>query len=157
MPERVITAYFEADHDRLESLFGQYQGLKRTDIEAAKRYFMSFRAGLKRHIAWEEQVLFPLFDEKTGNRDSGPTAVMRGEHRRIISALDGIHEKVREGNPECDDEESDLLDVLAGHNQKEESVLYPSLDATISKEEAAELFLDMEEIPEEQYNRCCSA
>jgi hypothetical protein len=31
------------------------------------------------------------------------------------------------------------------------------LDATISKEEAAELFLDMEEIPEEQYNRCCSA
>ena len=146
MPERVITAYFEADHDRLESLFGEYQRLKRTDIEAAKRYFMSFQAGLKRHIAWEEQALFPLFDEKSGNRDSGPTAVMREEHRRIGSALDGIHGKVREGNPECDEEESTLLDVLAGHNQKEEAVLYPSLDAMISKEEAAELFLHMEEI-----------
>jgi hemerythrin superfamily protein len=52
--QRLITAYFEADHDRLDSLFRHFQLHKRSDMEKAKSYFKVFLQGLKRHIVWEE-------------------------------------------------------------------------------------------------------
>ncbi len=95
-----ITAYFAADHDRLDALFTEFQTLKRRDPSTAKEKFKGFLKGLTRHIVWEEDVLFPIFERQTGmGSDSGPTAVMRMEHRQIKGHLDAIHDKVRVGDP----------------------------------------------------------
>lgn len=156
--KKLITHYFEADHDRLDTLFRHFQAHKRTDFSRAKPYFRNFLRGLKRHIVWEEEILFPVFEKKSGMPPGmGPTEVMRMEHRQIGAALEKIHDKVREMNPDSDAEESVLLGVLGQHNMKEESILYPGIDELISEQDAADMFRAMEEIPEEKYMTCCGS
>jgi iron-sulfur cluster repair protein YtfE (RIC family) len=150
-----IQAAFAADHERLDNCLHRFQTLKRSDAPAARESFKEFKFGLQRHIIWEEQILFPRFEAKTGMYDMGPTEVMRREHRHIGALLEAIHAKVARGDPESDNEERDLLEALATHNQKEETVLYPALDRLLSDAEKAEAFEAMEKVPEEAYKTCC--
>jgi iron-sulfur cluster repair protein YtfE (RIC family) len=150
-----IQAGFAADHDRLDHCLQQFHALKRSDFAGARQHFKEFKVGLQRHIVWEEQILFPRFEAKTGLHGTGPTEVMRQEHRRIGALLEAVHEKVKRGEPESDAEERALLEVLAAHNQKEECVLYPALDRLLSDAEKAEVFEAMEKLPEEAYKTCC--
>lgn len=152
---KIITAYFEADHDRLDSLLNNFVHFKDSNFLAAKPFFKTFLQGLKRHIVWEEDILFPAFEAKTGMRDSGPTEVMRMEHRLIGQALERLHDKVRRADPACEDEVERLLETLEPHNQKEEQVLYPALDSMLVGNEAAEIFRAMEAVPAERYLTCC--
>jgi iron-sulfur cluster repair protein YtfE (RIC family) len=71
-------------------------------------------------------LLFPLREEKTGMSEDGPTFVMRAEHRQIGQQLEAIHGKVAEQNPDSDQEEQSLLDLLGSHNRKEERALFPA-------------------------------
>lgn len=149
-----ISEYFEKDHDRLDGLFLSYQNWKRTDFAKAREFFVSFKFGLQRHIIWEEEILFPLFERKTGITQ-GPTHVMRLEHRMIGEALEAIHRKVKNSDPESDKEEKALLDVLASHNMKEEHILYPAIDTHSDEADVQQVFRQMEELPEERYQQCC--
>ncbi len=150
-----VQTSFGEDHDRLDGLFSEYRALKRVDHARAKENFKQFKFGLQRHIVWEEQILFRLFERKTGMFDSGPTAVMRSEHRRIGERLEAIHQKVRVADPDTEREEQELLELLTAHNQKEEAVLYPMLDRLATPEEMAEMFKAMAAVPEEAYRTCC--
>ncbi|MBI3194135.1 MAG: hemerythrin domain-containing protein, partial [Ignavibacteriae bacterium] len=132
MNQSTITNYYEADHDRLDELFKQFQQQKRSELTKAKEFFTEFRAGLLRHIVWEENILFPLFEQKTGMVHSGPTEVMRMEHRVIKKHLEAIHNSIQSGNPETDSDEQAMLNTLFAHNQKEEQILYPAIDRTIN-------------------------
>lgn len=151
---QTITAYFAADHDRLDSLLNQYSQIKHKDVAAAKPFFRAFFKGLKKHIVWEEDVLFPFFEQATGIQ-SGPTEVMRYEHRQIGEIINRFHEKVRNADSNTDPEEQDLLAILKPHNDKEENILYPAIDQHATVEDAATLFLAMESIPAERYDHCC--
>ncbi len=153
--QKTISAFFEQDHDRLDELFKIFQQLKRSDFPKAKEAFKEFKVGLQRHIVWEEEVLFPLWEKKTGMSESGPTPVMRNEHRQIGQQLDAIHGKVSEQNPDSDKEEQALLDLLGSHNRKEELRLYPAIDQVAGTEGREAIFLSMKNIPEERYNLCC--
>lgn len=154
---QLIMSFFAADHDRLDVLFSEFMRLKHEDFPGAKLYFKDFLRGLKRHIVWEEDVLFPLFENKTGNIGSGPTFVMRQEHRLIGEALERLHGKVRLADADCDTQAGELKALLGEHNSKEENILYPMLDRLIQPEEAAAAFHAMENIPAERYNTCCGA
>lgn len=153
--EKTITEFFERDHDQLDGLFQTFQQLKRSDFAKAKEAFQRFKFGLQRHIVWEEDLLFPLWEKKTGMTDSGPTPVMRNEHRQIGQQLEAIHQKVTDQNPDSDREEQALLDLLGSHNRKEERALYPAIDKVTSAEERQAVFLNMDNIPEERYKLCC--
>jgi|ERR1041384_3499427 iron-sulfur cluster repair protein YtfE (RIC family) len=156
MDKHPVNAYFEDDHDRLDGLFRDFQSLKRTDPEKAKASFREFKFGLQRHIIWEEEILFPIFESKTGLASGGPTEVMRREHREIGSILESIHEKVRAGNPESDDEEAGLLGILGLHNEKEERILYPAIGRSLGPGEGEKVFEAMRTIPEARYETCCN-
>ena len=65
-------------------------------------------------------------------RDSGPTAVMRMEHRQIKEILERIHDQLKAGKKNTTFMESELLRVLGEHNDKEESILYPWIDKEVS-------------------------
>ena len=152
-----ISGYFGEDHDRLDKLFSEYQSLKRKDHPAAKEKFKEFIKGLTRHIVWEEDVLFPLFEKKTGLANNGPTEVMRAEHRLIGKYLEAIHDKVKMRNPESDEEEQLLVQTLHSHNHKEELILYPAIDRQLIDKEIEAVFATMQSIPEERYHTCCHA
>jgi iron-sulfur cluster repair protein YtfE (RIC family) len=155
MNDQTVQVSFAHDHDRLDQLLETYRRLKRVDFAQAKQAFREFKFGLQRHIIWEETILFPLFEEKTGMRDRGPTAVMRAEHREIGQRLEALHDKVRRQDVDSDREEEALLEALFAHNQKEENILYPAIDRLSSAEEKAAAFKTMEELPEEAYRTCC--
>lgn len=153
--EKTITEFFEQDHDRLDELFKTFQQSKRSDFPKAKEAFKEFKFGLQRHIVWEEDLLFPIWEQKTGMSDSGPTPVMRNEHRQIGQQLEAIHQKVVSQSPDSDQEEQALLDLLGSHNRKEERALYPAIDKVTSAEERQAVFQNMDSIPEERYKLCC--
>ena len=155
MSDAKISVTFEQDHDRLDALFQSFQTLKHHDFAKAKETFKEFKFGLQRHIVWEEDLLFPLWEERTGMSEGGPTFVMRHEHRQIGEQLEAIHQKVAEQNPESDREEAALLALLSAHNLKEERVLYPSIDQVVTPEECQDIFHKMKQIPEERYRVCC--
>ncbi|MCS6295826.1 MAG: hemerythrin domain-containing protein [Nitrospira sp.] len=157
MSDAKISVTFEQDHDRLDALFTSFQQQKRADFTKAAAAFVEFKFGLQRHIVWEEDVLFPKWEENSGMAEGGPTQVMRTEHRIIGDCLEAIHQKVQAKNPESDLEEQRLLDVLKSHNMKEERILYPSIDQVISDGERAELYQAMKDIPEERYRTCCGS
>lgn len=155
--QRTISTFFEEDHDRLDGLFKSFQSLKRRDFAKAKEAFKEFKFGLQRHIVWEEDLLFPLWEEKTGMSEGGPTQVMRREHRQIGDCLEAIHRKVQEEEPDSDREEQALLELLKAHNMKEERVLYPSIDSVTTEEERETVYRAMKDIPEARYKVCCGA
>lgn len=126
------------DHDRLDEIFKKFHGMVEEDITKAKALFSEFAKGLKTHIAWEEDILFPIFENKTGMSFGGPTAVMRMEHEQIKNFLSGIEAKLEQENSNVAEEEKNLLIVLTAHNDKEESIVYPEIDALITKEECIE-------------------
>jgi iron-sulfur cluster repair protein YtfE (RIC family) len=131
------------DHDRLDRLFDEYKGLKPVNREEAGARFREFRRGLERHIAWEEGLLYPLWEAKTGLRDVGPTAVMRREHEQILMLLKRMAAALDEdGVPQAEDDEG-LLAILAAHNWKEEAMLYPMIDQHSTAEERERVFSSM--------------
>ena len=152
---KTIREFFEQDHDRLDELFKTFQQLKRSDFAKAEQAFKEFKVGLQRHIVWEEDLLFSLWEKKTGMSDSGPTPAMRNEHRQIGQQLEAIHLKLANQNVESDQEEQGLLNLLSSHNRKEERALYPAIDRVTSPEERKAVFQNMKDISEERYNLCC--
>lgn len=155
MPGPTISQVFAEDHDQLDSLFATFQTKKHTDFGKAKEAFREFKSGLERHIAWEEQLLFPLWEEKSGMMLSGPSFVMRGEHRHIGERLEAIHQKVQNEDPDTGVEEEALVALLSAHNMKEERVLYPSIDKLATDEERDELYGKMKAMAEDQYKLYC--
>lgn len=155
MEHLTVTTYYEKDHDRLDELFKNFRQYKRIDFDKAKEFFKQFKLGLQRHIIWEEEILFPVFELKTGTTEAGPTQVMRMEHRMIGTYLEQIHDQVRLHNPDTDEEEEKLLEVLSAHNQKEERILYPAIDNSLNGDELTSVFTTMENLPEDRYNTCC--
>ena len=156
MEKQSIATYFEADHDRLDGLFKQFQASKRSDFARAKDCFRQFMIGLQQHIIWEEEILFPIFEGKTAMKKTGPTEVMRSEHRQIRDFLEAIHRKVQHQDPESNTEESGLLEVLGSHNQKEEQILYPMIDRLLDNQERQAIFMRMKTTSVEELDSCCS-
>jgi len=134
-----ISEFMEKDHDRLDAIFQEFQRT-RDDRGRAGSLFNEFAGGLKRHIRWEEELLFPLFENKTGMRNSGPTMVMRMEHREIEKLLQNISDAIAGDTAHW---EHSLLEVLSTHNQKEETILYPWMDRSLSEKEREDVFTKM--------------
>ncbi|MBI5398320.1 hemerythrin domain-containing protein [Candidatus Woesearchaeota archaeon] len=154
-----ILEFMGKDHDRLDSIFEKFRH-SANDPDELRQRFHDFKIGLQRHIVWEEDILFPVFENNTGMRDSGPTAVMRMEHRKIKEFLEKIHQSIARGiaqgaAAEIDRQAGGLIEVLSDHNNKEEEILYPWIDETLSEKELDEIFAKMKELPADKFNKCC--
>jgi regulator of cell morphogenesis and NO signaling len=131
----------------LDELFEQFKALKEHDLNAARPLFLDFRTRLEQHIGWEEDILFPIFEQETGMFDTGPTEVMRREHHQIGDLLQAIDEKILAGNLQgVDEAKIGLLAILGPHNVKEENVIYPALDDLTSEQARKQVLLGMTEV-----------
>ncbi|HET8643899.1 MAG TPA: hemerythrin domain-containing protein, partial [Vicinamibacteria bacterium] len=125
------------DHDRLEAIEARaFERHAAGDTEGACAAWAEFSYGLRRHIRFEEDLLFPAFEAATGMApDAGPTAVMRSEHRWIEELIEAVAEALAGGGAVLPIR-VELQRVLGGHNMKEEQVLYPLTDGRLGPEEA---------------------
>jgi len=151
-----VLSFMGQDHDRLDGIFQQFKGSETGDPYTLRPLFHEFKTGLQRHIVWEEDILFPLFEEKMGMHDDGPTAVMRQEHRQIKSYMEQIHDALgREPWDSIRGISDSLTRVLTDHNTKEESILYPWIDEALDEKEREQVFLRMKSVTPDRYNTCC--
>lgn len=129
-----LAEFFEQDHRDCDARWADVEELLDTqDIEAARPAWKSYRAGMQRHIAMEEEVLFPAFEKASGVHEGGPTAVMRLEHDQIRTLLGEIDETIEAGDCERALEVGDTLLMLSqAHSAKEEKVLYPMAENLLS-------------------------
>lgn len=139
--DRTITDYLQTDHRRLDGIMESFQGALRAERwEDASSDFREFVLGLRRHIKIEEEILFPVFEEKTGMIDAGPTFVMKMEHKEINELLDRILSATGGHDAGTASEAAGaLINILMDHNMKEEHILYPESDAFISDTERAQI------------------
>jgi regulator of cell morphogenesis and NO signaling len=137
---REITEALSWDHDRLDALeAAAFEARAEGDLELARRSYRAFAHGLLRHIRFEEELLFRVFEERTGlSPATGPTAVMRGEHEEIKRRLQAIAAEIGLARPQADLESRRRAfhEVMRAHNDKEEEVLYPAVDRTLSPDES---------------------
>ena len=122
-----LAGFFAQDHSDCDARWVDVEELLDTaDIDAARGVWQSFDAGMRRHFAMEEEVLFPAFDARSGMGGGGPTAMMRMEHQQMRGLLDQIGEAMEAGNAqEAMDIGDTLLMMTQQHNVKEEGMLYP--------------------------------
>jgi len=96
--------------------------------------FSRFRDAIHRHLAVEESILFPAFEQRTG-MTMGPTQVMRGEHaqmRELIEAAEGA--LLAKDADDYSGYAETLLIMTQQHNMKEENILYPMCDQHLSQQ-----------------------
>ncbi len=138
-----IAAFYAVDHDDIDRLLDEFRASRGGGQPAALALYREFKARLERHIGWEEDILFPLYERLSGMVDNGPTVVMRSEHRTITALLDSIDTTLGQGKASIDADEAELLEVLAAHNWKEENILYPLIDRQVSVAEREAVFARM--------------
>lgn len=127
---RQVTEMLMADHVRLDGILGEVSRLVIDgEFDAAGRLFGEFACGLGRHIAMEEKVLFPVFEEATGDSSGGPTEVMRIEHVAIRRAMEEAGAGIRHKDAgRFGSAVMELRSTIGPHNVKEEHILYPMVD-----------------------------
>ena len=139
-----VMEFMSKDHDRLDQLFSSFKAIKSEDFPQARRLFSEFKSRLTKHIRWEEELLFPRFEKESGLTGGGPTFVMKLEHRQIQSLLEKFNNKLLTGEAKTDVEDDELVGLLTSHNFKEEKILYPWIDRTLSEAERSEMIRKME-------------
>ncbi len=124
-----ITSFLSQDHRRCDELFTQAgDAVVAHDWETASRLYGRFQHALERHMEWEEELLFPEIECRSGAA-LGPTRVMRAEHAQLRELLEQLaaaqRQQDREGYLEL---AQSLHSMLRQHNLKEEQILYPLSD-----------------------------
>ncbi len=142
-----ITSFLTDDHRFADGLFAAArQHAARGEWAECSRAVDKFRAALESHMKLEEEVLFPAFEGATGT-DSGPTSVMRIEHREMLHQLDALAGAMTTANGDgFDGLAQSFLHTLDAHSMKEERILYPMCDRLVSALNADELKRTLERI-----------
>jgi Hemerythrin HHE cation binding domain len=133
-----LSRFFADDHRRLDaSLRRAIAEPDSVDLDA----FGAFRAGILRHIAMEEKVLFPAARRARGGEPLPLAARLRVDHGAIASLL--VPTPTREIV-------ADLLSVLGPHNRREEEPggVYEQCDEALGAVGAATLVEQLRAFPE---------
>jgi len=131
---RSVNEALSWDHDRLDDLEARaFKARDKGDLAEAKALYAVFAFGLRRHIRFEEELLFPEFEARTGLSPlMGPGAVMRDEHREILECLGRIEGAIDDPASGVKSVRHALHSVLGNHNLKEEHIVYPGTDEAMS-------------------------
>lgn len=122
-----ISEFMSTDHQRCDALFAEAEAEPVTAMQA----FAAFTEAMQHHLAMEEQVLFPAFEQATGN-SMGPTRIMRMEHEQMRELFGQMIDALvaRDVNTFAGLAET-LLILMQQHNLKEEQILYPMSDRAL--------------------------
>jgi hemerythrin-like domain-containing protein len=135
-----ITETMARDHRHCDEFFAEAEELiSQGDWEQGRAKFNEFRDATENHFSMEEGILFPKFEQRTG-QTMGPTQMMRMEHTQMRQLLADMEAAVAHE----DDERylglsETMMMVMQQHNMKEEQMLYPMTDQVFSGDAEATL------------------
>lgn len=131
--QRGIREFYSTDHRRCDEIFVQVEEAARQgDAAGVALHYPEFELGMLHHFQMEENGFFPEFENRTGMRNMGPTAVMRMEHEQMRGLLQKMHQAVQQGDlASVAKAAGTLLMVMQQHNVKEEQMLYAMADMHI--------------------------
>jgi hemerythrin-like domain-containing protein len=127
-----ITTLLSKQHQVCDVLFAQAeQAVAAQNWTLAVIHFNAFHDATADHFSREEQVLFPAFENITGN-SQGATSVMRFEHTHLRD----LFEQMKSALNQQDSDEylglsESFLMLIRQHNAKEEQMLYPMADRAL--------------------------
>lgn len=136
-------------HEHLSELFLLHQeALLALDIELALARLNQYEPELRAHMRVEEELLLPVY-ARAGRIQGGPIEFYTGEHRKMLEFLARFNETLEQlrNNPqnlrreiiELFDAQAVFKHLAEHHDQREENILYPTLDKVTSKEERSAL------------------
>jgi len=117
-----VAVFMSTDHSRLDYILQEFRKSKKAG--ETKQLFLEFKNGIERHMKWEEDILFPIVKQKLGD-DSAMIDELLLQHNRIRDDLKGISAGLKTRDAAL---ESDLEQLLAGHDKMEEEGIYPWID-----------------------------
>jgi len=130
--ETVLTCLEQICHDAVQT--GK---LDQVSAKEATSFFREFADHC--HHGKEEELLFPMLEEKGFSKDEGPTAVMRQEHetgrqfvRSMLAELDGAAAGEAEALKDFTEAGLRFVDHLREHIQKEDGCLFSMADGILS-------------------------
>ena len=134
-----LETFFREDHRACDALWSELESaVDAGDDARARSLWERFDARMRRHLAMEEEVLFPAFEQASGMMGGGPTAVMRMEHEQMRGVLAEMGRAAQGGDFEAVADHGDtLLMLIQQHNAKEEGVLYPMASQVLGGQWAA--------------------
>jgi iron-sulfur cluster repair protein YtfE (RIC family) len=142
LDEGAVSLVLEGHHRHLDDLLDRVE--MAVDIGSwheARNGFARFQTELEEHMRIEEDLMFPSFDA-FARAAAGPSAILRTEHRQIRELLTVLEELLHDEQPIGD--ATDALEaLLAAHNAKEESILYPLFERHAPPEAYAALDLEL--------------
>lgn len=125
-----INDYMMKDHQLIDGYFERAEAAARAgDFATLEREATEFLNRIAVHIDVEDRLLFAAFEERTGMTQAGPSVTMREEHREMEPIFDAMRAAV--SSKDADGylrAAAQLVQILAPHNQKEESMMYPMID-----------------------------
>jgi len=136
--QRGVTEALVWDHARLDALEGAaFDARARGALPLARAIFSDFAHGLRRHIDFEEQILFPEFESRCRLvQEDGPTTAMRGEHRAILAILQIMESQIDDPEAPIELGRIELRQIQRDHDLKEELIFYRALDRILDAEES---------------------
>ncbi len=133
-----LAASFTRDHRRIDQLWAELEQAVESGAADPNALSQSYVTHMSRHLAMEEEVLFPAFEAATGIR-GGPTMMMRMEHNRMRIVMEQMLSYAASGDFDSVLDEGDTLHMLIQqHNAKEEGMLYPMAEMHVPWKEVAE-------------------
>ena len=141
-----ITETMAADHRRCDELFSKAEErIAKGDWVDGARQFNQFKNATERHFEMEESVLFPDFEQRTGQM-MGPTQVMRMEHIQMRQLFADMAQAISESDKQRYLGLSEtLMMIMQQHNMKEERMLYPMTDQALGPD-AGQVLEKMEQL-----------
>lgn len=133
------------EHSELEDLFAKHQrALLIKDVPAAVATLKTFENELCRHIAFEDQVLLPLYASKRAEVEGAALPIFHAEHRKLKEMASKLVRQTDalDGSPDLlgsiiqlFDDEALFKSLFAHHGLREENLLFPALDACTTETE----------------------
>ena len=124
-----IVEFLSNEHRCCDESFAATEEAAQTgDLLRCRTNFRQFQAAMEHHFEKEEAMLFPAFEQASGNT-MGPTRVMRLEHRQMRETLAEMDGALASGDlGDFLGQAETLLILMQQHNIKEEQILYPMCD-----------------------------
>lgn len=126
-----ISSFLTQDHRHCDEIFATMEkSVASENWSDANRDFNAFVLDLNHHFDMEEKIMFPVFEEKTGMHNAGPTAMMRMEHEQMRSVISQMEADINAKNKNHFFGLSEsLMMLMQQHNMKEEQMLYMMADS----------------------------
>ncbi len=134
-----ISNFMRDEHRMCDDSFAKTeQAVNSGNFKEAFEHFEKFMIDTLKHFDKEEEILFPKFEEVTGNTE-GPTKVMCYEHNQVRGLLEQLKDAIdKEDKDRFFSIADTIMILLQQHNMKEEQMLYAMCDRVLAPQ-ASEL------------------